>query len=211
MGLLLPIAANASTPRIHGVHHLASVDFWVDTLNSYNYYWTSIGKDYVISIDVEVTSGSDIDFYILDEDNYDLWSDGSSSYAEVIRQNVGSISLSFKVPVSGEWHLLFINDNWLFRKHIEGTITAVAPVAANDVSDLGTAVAAIIVVVVIIVCTISYLSKYEKRRQQAQHGYQPAYQQVQTGFCPYCGAPRQLYDAQFCSRCGRPFRGPDLG
>ncbi len=226
VGFLIPVAVDASTLQSTDMHPLASVDFWVDTSDSYRYYWSSLGEDYVIHVDIEVTSGSDIDFYILDEDNYDLWSSGYSSSAEVGRDNAGSVSLSFTVPVSGEWNLLFINDNWLYRKHIEGTITAAAPQVINDSSGLIGAVITAIVLVVIIGCILDYASKHEKRKQQTQQVYQPSYPQApqypeysrapspppaQTGFCPYCGTPKHSIDAQFCSTCGRSFRGSDLG
>jgi len=224
VGLLIPVAVDASTLQSTDMHPLASVDFWVDTSDSYRYYWSSISEDYVIYIDIEVTSGSDIDFYILDEDNYDLWSSGYSSSAEVGRDNVGSVSLSFTVPVSGEWNLLFINDNWLYRKHIEGTITAVAPQAINDSSGLiGAVITAIVFIVVIaaltVVCTKASESKHKLGVTESQQTY-PQYAPVSppgqppvsenAKFCPYCGAPRQFFDAKFCQNCGRPLRGPDL-
>jgi len=221
LGFLLPVMVNAATPQQDDLHPHASVDVWVDQLGSYNYYWTNIGEGYSINMDIEVTYGSDIDFYILDEDNFDTWHDGGSASSSLTRQNTGSISVSFTVPTSGEWHLLFINDNWLFRKHLEGTITVTAPYVPNTPSSIAGAVVAVLILGVIAICIAGCAAKSQKDKQEGQVSSQPSQisygvnqppvrSSQQVSYCPYCGTPKQLFDAKFCSKCGRAFSGPAL-
>ncbi|MGY5873936.1 MAG: hypothetical protein RTV72_16940 [Candidatus Thorarchaeota archaeon] len=213
----LPVITNAAAPQQEDLHPHATVDVWVDALGSYNYYWNDLDEGYTIRVDIDVTYGSDIDFYIVDEENYDDWVDGYDANADVLRENVGSVSLTFTVPSSGEWHLLFINDNWLFRKHLEGTITVAAPYVPNDPSS--SAMLGLIGLGLVVVCIAVCVSKSRKDAQkkqsqspQSRHDYQiqqPASQQVV--YCSYCGTPKQHYDALFCSKCGRAFSGPEFG
>ncbi|MFW9789459.1 MAG: hypothetical protein ACFFE1_17465 [Candidatus Thorarchaeota archaeon] len=219
IAMLLPYTVDAGTTKPREIHMNATIDVWVDVLGSYNYYWNNLGKDYTINIDIEVTSGNDIDFYIVDEENYDLWQDNQDAYAEVIKENIGSVSQSFTVPSSGEWHLLFINDNWLFRKHIEGTVTVTSPPMSNDLSldaVIGTGLILILVFVV-----IGCISNENKKKQSRDISQQPIYHQSKdygsprapqnvAGYCPYCGTPKPVIDAVFCVSCGRHFDGPDL-
>jgi hypothetical protein len=220
IAILLPYAVDAATPKPREIRFNATIDVWVDALGSYNYYWSNIGEDYTINIDIDVTSGNDIDFYIIDEENYDLWLDNQDAYAEVIKENVGSVSESFTVPSSGEWHLLFINDNWLFRKHIEGTVTVTSPYIPSDLSD--DTLLGIAFVLILVFLIIGCISAENKRKQSKDTTQQPVYQQVRdsvtptrkpqhvAGYCPYCGAPKPVMDAKFCASCGRSFDGPDL-
>jgi len=225
-GLFLPVLVNAAAPQPAEIHPHATVDFWVDTNNSYRYYWSDLPTGYTININVEVTSGSDIDFYILDEENYDLWDDGQSSDAERGQSNVGSVSISFTVPSSGEWNLLFINDNWLYRKHIEGTITVTATTTYSSPTDSDTmapAGAVIIAAVILFIIGMAALccKKFNESQQEPPTMGGPPHkdgppllplhqpvrvqQEQVTMFCPYCGTQRQSHDAQFCSKCGRAF------
>ncbi|MHA1930062.1 MAG: hypothetical protein ACTSV2_15930 [Candidatus Thorarchaeota archaeon] len=219
LGFLLPVVTTAAAPQPAESHPNATVDFWVDTNNSYRYYWNNVPEGYTIYIDVEVTSGSDIDFYILDEENYDLWDDGQSSDAARGQSNVGSVSISFTVPSSGEWNLLFLNDNWLYRKHIEGTITAIAPTTtsttttSSPTAEMSLVSAAIFGLLLIFLMGMAFVfcRKFEERKKDPQEVYIPPQIQEQIAiYCQYCGTQRQGLDAQFCSKCGRAFSGPEF-
>jgi len=205
-----------------GIHPLADVDFWVNANSFYNYYFSYLQSGYRIDIDVEVTYGTDIDFYIFDEDNYDLYADGQSCYAEVIQESVGSVSRTFTVTSSGKWHLVFNNDDWLFRRHIEGTITATAPPTTTSTAELMIlTVAAIFLIAICILCSKKYEESQKASKQMhgppSQTAYPSSYvsqQQVHvrttTNFCPYCGTPKQSSTASFCATCGRAFEGPNV-
>ncbi|TFH03805.1 MAG: hypothetical protein E4H14_16025 [Candidatus Thorarchaeota archaeon] len=222
LGFLLPVMASAATPQQEDIHPHADVDVWVNALGYYNYYWNDLGSGNRINVNIDVTSGDDIDFYILDEDNYDTYINGGSASSHLTRENAGSISVSYTIPSSGEWHLIFRNDNWFFRKHLEGTITVTAPYVPTSPSSSAGAVMALLVIAAVVICIAVCAAKSQKDKQEgpvasqsSQTGYQVAQPSVrptqQVGFCPYCGTPKQLFDAKFCSKCGRAFSGPDLG
>jgi hypothetical protein len=223
--MLLPITANSHVLQPEKIHQHASVDFWVDTLDWYSIYWIDLDEGSRIYVNVDVTSGNDIDFFIADGENYDLWADGQSSSAYHIMSNVGSVSVSFSVPSSGEWRVVFKNDNWLYRKHIEGTITVYVPTTtsspSSSLSNIGSLIIAL-VVVFLIVMMIACCKKLEDSKDppqiiyspnEKQHGpplsplnqHFPPRQDPVIMFCPYCGTQRQNYDAIFCSRCGKAF------
>lgn len=59
-----------------------------------------------------------ITFLILDEQNFDLWSQGNSVVAHYERENIVELSWSFHVPSNGRWYVLYIN-NSVYIKQIE--------------------------------------------------------------------------------------------
>jgi len=225
VGLFLPVIANAGSQQSSEFHPAASVDFWVDTNDWYSYYWNDISAGYSIDVDIDVTSGNDIDFFITDGENYDLWVDDQSSNAYLIRENVGSVSVSFTIPHSGEWRVVFLNDDWLYRKHIEGTISAFAPPTTTITtsspldSDVVGPLVIFAVIIFLIGMTIACCKKVEDRQKESRQGHQvpqqtsyevPVHKEQVVMFCQYCGTQRQSSDAQFCSRCGKSFSGPEL-
>ena len=220
LGLFIPAVASAAVPQPDRFHPNADVDIWVNARGTYNYYWNDIPAGYRISIDLEVTYGAGVDFYIMDEENYDLYVDDQSCYAEVIRESVGAISLTFTVPSSGEWHLVFYNDDWLFQRHIEGTVTILASTISSPSSLIGAVVVLAILLIGLgigIACCKKLGAQDKKQDQgyqvpsQTSYGSPPVQEKQAVTFCPYCGNPKQLYDAKFCSRCGRSFSGPEFG
>jgi hypothetical protein len=59
-----------------------------------------------------------ITFLILDEENFDLWSQGNSVVAHYERENIIELSWSFNVPSNGKWYVVYIN-NSVYIKRIE--------------------------------------------------------------------------------------------
>lgn len=107
--VMAPVLVQAAAPSQEtDIRPLA--DVWIDQRPSYSYQ-AQLDANYVIYVSFEITSGLDIDFFICDEENYDLWSDGQGAIAYRIHENVGSYSTSFSVPSDGEWRVVFSNDN----------------------------------------------------------------------------------------------------
>lgn len=195
---------------------LDSVDIWVDTLSWYSIYYTNCKEGGRIYGSFDVTSGSDVDFFICDLTNYDLWSSGSSSTGYEINHNVGSLSYSLNLPHDGTWYAVFSNDNWLYREHVEGTIYYAAPVTASDYSSLVGVLVILGIIGAVVVCVgigaHVYSNYVREQKAQLRQSPQPQGSQVYVGpaqsyslprFCPSCGTPLRSPNDRFCSMCGR--------
>jgi hypothetical protein len=210
-----PVLVQAAAPaQENDMRPLVDVDVWIDQLSWHSYYWTQLDEDDVIYVDFEVTSGSDIDFFICDGDTYDLWSDGNSVTVSVLHENVGSYSTSFRVPSDGEWRVVFVNDNWLIRKHVEGTVQVQSPTSPSNTL-LGMAGLGILILVIVgIAVVFHHMGKHTKTRKHVPEYVQPPSQlihtsgRVRTGYCPHCGQRLRLPSAQFCPSCGASLGPP---
>jgi len=127
LGLVLPLLVTAATPRNQTGHHPElDVDQWI---GGYEWYYVQMNLDDgdTIYVDIEVTSGAEIDFFICDQENYDIWASYGSATGFESRVNVGSISTSYAVSSSGTWYAVFINSDLLTSKHIEGYVGTANP------------------------------------------------------------------------------------
>jgi hypothetical protein len=218
------VACASSRNETPTLRPLTDIDVWVDTLSSYSFYTEDCKKDGRIYGSFEVTSGSDIDFFICDQTNYDLWKTGSSSVAYEINDNVGSLSYSLNLPHDDTWYVVFYNDNWFYRKHIEGTVYYAVPYTAPNSSSMGGLIV-LGIIGVIVVCGGIGVHAYSNstKKQEPQRGIPPQSQGtlVYAGpsqpssaprFCPSCGSPLRFPNDRFCSTCGRQLGpGPELG
>ena len=64
---------------------------------------------------------SGIDFFVIDEENYSLWVEGSSACPLLARLGIEELTWSVKIPYSGDWYVVYSNDS-IFMKEIEGSI-----------------------------------------------------------------------------------------
>ena len=215
VSVMVPALVQAAAPtEENDMRPLADIDVWVEQLGSYAFYWTQLDEDDVIYVDFEVTYGSDIDFFICDRENYDLWNDGQSATAHRINENVGSYSTSFSVPSDGEWLIVFSNDNWLVRKHIEGTYEIQYPASPSSTA-LGMLGLGILIFAIIgIAAVCHHMGKRTKMRKDVPEYVQPPSQRthtsglVRTNYCPHCGQRLRLPSAQFCPSCGASLGPP---
>jgi hypothetical protein len=70
--VIAPALVQAVAPaQENDVLPLVDLDIWVDQLSVYYYNWTQLDRGDVIYVDFEVTSGSDITFFICDAENYE--------------------------------------------------------------------------------------------------------------------------------------------
>ncbi|MGY5852824.1 MAG: hypothetical protein RTU92_04585 [Candidatus Thorarchaeota archaeon] len=220
LGLVLPILVSAATPTDRtGFTPEFDVDVWVDGWSWYTVYVPSLDTGDNIYVEVEVTSGAGIDFFICDQTNYDIWESLGSPYVYQQSQNVGSVSTSFNVPSSGTWYCVFYNDDILTSKHIEGYV-GTTPLLAPSLDLLLPLVGLVIAVVCVGVIWFG-IKKTQKPKTAhyptptpLQQPYTTATQppaSTPTNYCPYCGTPRQSSTASFCATCGRAFEGPGFG
>lgn len=205
------MAYATSPPDRDGFIPEADVDVWVDGWGSHHWWWSNLDTSDTIYVNVEVTSGAGIDFFICDQDNWNLWSSGFTASVYSKLENRGSISVTFHVPYSGTWHAVFYNDDLLTQKHIEGYI-GLNPLGGADLT-------LILLILICVGAVIEVIWQGIKRIQQPKvEGYpkemlpqiskQPIHQQpsqTSTNFCSYCGTPRQSTTSQYCATCGRRF------
>ncbi len=114
LALLLSSASTASAaPAPHSSAILAG-DYeypFSTTIAAGNYYvlhWDKQQNDGIYG-DFQVTSGNDIDFFICDQTNYDLWTGGSNAQVYNLQQKVGSYSFTFIIPATGTWYFVYSN------------------------------------------------------------------------------------------------------
>lgn len=134
LGLVLPILVSAATPTDRtGFIPEFDVDVWVDGWSWYTVYVPSLDTGDNIYVEVEVTSGAGIDFFICDQTNYDILIGLGEPYAYGQQEDVGSVSTSFSVPSSGTWYCVFLNEDLLTSKHLEGYVGQNPQYSGGDV------------------------------------------------------------------------------
>jgi hypothetical protein len=182
-----------------------SMDFWVDVISWHAKYYSSCEEDATISGNFEVTSGSDIDFFICDSENYDKWCNLEDATAYNIKYNIGSLDFSFTVPADGRWYIVFVNDAWLTRKHIEGNIYYHAPQSAEYNPIVGLAILGGVggFALVFVILYKLFHTEQKPQPQVPIRRYVETSQPPQTQFmyCPHCGKPVHS-TMKFCPNCG---------
>jgi hypothetical protein len=68
-----------------------------------------------------------IDFIILDEENYDLWVDGSIATSIFEGLSLVELEWSIEIPRNGVWYVIYSNDS-IYMKQIEGRIIRSGPI-----------------------------------------------------------------------------------
>ncbi len=220
--LVLPAVVSASTPKNQtGFFPEDDVDVWIDGWGWHHWWWTGLDTSDRIYVDIEVTSAGGIDFFICDQENWDIWESGGTADVYSLLENRGSISVTFNVPYSGTWHVVFSNDDLLTQKHIEGYIglsPLFIPVGIDP------SLTFFILFAVIFFVSIAAWEGYKRTQKPKMEEYRPEMPlQISqeptrqhptiapTNYCPYCGTPKQSSTARFCATCGRAFEGPDIG
>ena len=67
-----------------------------------------------------------VDFFILDDENYDLWVEESTAGPIFERESLIELEWSIEIPSSGTWYVVYSNDS-IFMKQIEGSIERTSP------------------------------------------------------------------------------------
>ncbi len=161
--VILPISVEAND----------SINIWLDPL-SYKTYRYHCEKGDILSGNIEVTL--DGDYYIGDQQKYDLWvgwGDGIDFYIvnetsfdstdviaksnpEYNRNDVTTLTWSLTIPSSGDWTIILDNDSSVYGKQIHGSITHQSP---NQIFSI-----AVLLLGIGLVSVVSVLSIVKKRR-----------------------------------------------
>jgi hypothetical protein len=193
-------------PDDNTLRPLADIDVWIDGLSWYSYYFSGCDEGGLLYGSFEVTSGSDIDFFICDRATYNSFADGYSVTVYNLRENVGSLSYSFNIPEDGTWHVVYRNEAWFTRKHIEGTINYSSPASGSSGALVFGSLFLISIVIFIgigaKICSDQGKMPQEQPKQEAKP--YPDTAQV-SKFCSQCGTPRQSLSVRFCPHCGKSF------
>ena len=110
-------------------------DIWIDAL-SYHYYYADRDEDTAMYGSFESSNG--IDFFICDQDNFDLWTTGYTAQVYKIHHNIGSLEWEFIVPYDDTWYLMYDNtDSLLYQAHVVGThrLDTTAPTISLSLDD----------------------------------------------------------------------------
>lgn len=205
--LLLPLNAAALT-QIDYNFSTSDHDIWVEPLGSYAIYLDCEEGDYV-SGEFEVVSGSDIDFFLFDEENYNKFIAREDSEAIRISHNVGSLTWSVYIVEDGRYYATYRNDNLFTRKHIEGSIE----INSQSIPSLSL-IAFLLALCIggVVLCIIC--QRANQSQKQIQHDAQQGYQvrpTTQFIFCPYCGKGGLASGMRYCPSCGNQIStGTDL-
>jgi hypothetical protein len=103
---------------------------------SYHYYFAERVED--TALYGSFTSSVGIDFFICDQDNFDLWTRGYTASVYQISYNVGSLDWEFIVPYDDTWYKMYDNtDNLFYQAHVVGThrIDNTAPTVIHNLDD----------------------------------------------------------------------------
>lgn len=123
IGIILPGLVSAATPRNDTMlYPEVNVDVWVPGGAWFSVDLSDLDSGDMIYVEVEVTSGGGIDFFICDQTNYDILIALGEPYRYGQQEDVGSVFTSFSVPSYGTWYCVFINEDLLTSKHLEGYV-----------------------------------------------------------------------------------------
>ena len=105
--VLSPVGAAALIQDAPARQMELTADSWIEPGHIRS--WYSLTSEQVY-IQVHVSSGPGLVFFICDRDNYDDWRDGYSSTRFHIDEDMTSKSMIFDFPYYDEWRVVFYND-----------------------------------------------------------------------------------------------------
>lgn len=107
----------------------------VDSLGYYAYYGT-LTQGYTMTVQIDVTSGNDITLYIMDQTNYNSYSNSQSFYYLVSKPDVVSTSFTWQVPSTKTYYFVLDNKDSLTSTSVHLKVTYEEPEVAEAVHRL---------------------------------------------------------------------------
>ena len=175
--------------------------FTVPVLSWYYFSFTAAANQKIV-FDFTVTAGGnlDIDFFICDETNYNVWSSGGVASVYMRRDRTVSLSDEFTLPSGGRWYIVFSNVFSLIS-----TKTVSASIDLYYWEPMGptywnTVIMASIVVVIIVITIVVIIFLVKRSRRSPVTPSEPP-QVTQKAVCLHCNQ-NLAGNETFCGNCG---------
>lgn len=96
-------------------------DVWINA-GGYYYFYAYRSEDTALYGSFDVLTSSGIDFFLCDDDNFDLWTSGHTASVYVRHPSTGGADWEFIVPYSDTWYKMYDNTaNLFYQSHVVGT------------------------------------------------------------------------------------------
>lgn len=149
------------------------------------------------------SSGFGLDFLIMNQDNYNLWSSGYTANCEVIRESLISDNYGWVIPRNGEvWYAIWRNDGF-FSTHLSCNwyryiwVEPYTPPNTPGLFPSYMPLIQLLVAISVIFIIIAVVAVIVKRTTQGPKETPSP----QTRMCPKCNAPLASDDT-YCGECG---------
>lgn len=176
-----------------------STDFEIEVpAGTFQHFRFVCSQDDVLSGSFTATVGgvtNDINFYVLDSENYGKFSGYDSYTAALQYQLTGGRTWTYTIPYDDTWYVVYSNTySWFTSKHVEGSHNHEAIAEIENQMAFGTVVAVVagvggVAAILIIV--------YAYRRRAAP----VRIQEVILVICPHCGYKNDQVNRN-CTNCG---------
>jgi len=172
----------------------------------------------VLKIEFEVTDGGnkDVDFYILDSENYNKWENDTSFTYLVFRNRAVYANINFVAPDDDLFYIIFSNSfSIITSKTVEIDFT-LNPISNNGMDVPLVLVPLIVIISAVVILTLVTIFIKNKRRLPPKEVLisktQEKITEVQVNqmpvklFCPLCGEKISDEQGGYCSKCGGSLR-----
>ena len=177
------------------------------------YFPFNLTQNDKLRIKFEVTDGGnkDVDFYILDSENFDKWDNDESFTYLIFRNRAVYARINFVVPSNDTYYVIFSNSfSIITSKTVEIDFTLNPE--SNDGFDFSIPITLIILISVITgIALLSVLIIYIKRKtpkkvimstEKEIITEDQSDQIPDKTFCPLCGEEILDKEGEYCSKCG---------
>ena len=105
---------NPTSPQLKSAsdnYEISDTDLRIDASYYYYYWWDlSSGSEILIYFET-ATEYQGLDFFICDQENFDLWTGGNSAYVHDLVENYHYLWDIFTAPSTERWYIIFYNSD----------------------------------------------------------------------------------------------------
>jgi hypothetical protein len=196
--LLIPVAETAGLTS-HYVKENVILPPTVFSIPSSNYTFASanLNGGSEVTGSLQVASGRQVAFYVMDEGNFSLWQQRRPSIIVLAQPAATMYNFTFTPYVTGTYLFIFDNqDNGarsvIFSLSTLENVTVVSPFVKYAGLEL-----------LLIGAGLSYLGLKVGRKEHPPPPAPAPTPEISGWKCKYCGAVNEDYNAQFCGSCDR--------